>query len=248
MNFGWVTSGSAWVGLLTLCVLQVVLGVDNIVLLTVLTSRLKGRERERVQRLGVLVATISRLILLGLIAVLARVDKPFAKIGDTPVSVKAIILGIGGLFLIWKATEEMYHDVERVGKAKKATAPPSVGSILVHVFILDVVFSLDQVLTAVGMSPDVVIQVTSVLVAVVAMLFFVKQLAKFLEHHPSVRVLALSFLVMIGVSLCAEATGFNIPKGYLYFGLAYAVGIEWLNIRRRSNAAAAKVDESANPS
>ena len=240
---GWITSGSAWVGLLTLTILQIVLGVDNIVLLTLLTGSLPKEQQGKAHRLGVIVATISRLILLAAIVELARFDHPFAKIGAYDVSVKNLLLGGGGLFLIWKATEEMYRDVEHAGShAPKRNRGNKLHTVLVNVFILDVVFSLDQVLTAVGMTNEPVIQVTSVVLSVVVMLLFVKQLTRFLEHHPSIRVLALSFLVMVGVALVAQATGNEFPKGYIYFGMAYAVAVEWLNIRRRANMARRKAE------
>jgi len=233
-----LTSGGAWIALLTLTILQIVLGVDNIVLLTLLTGSLPKEQRTKAQRLGVLVATVSRLLLLATVVLLARVDKPFAKLGDYDVSVKNLLLAIGGLFLIWKATQEMYEDIEHSGphapKRKRSSKMPAV---LAQVFVLDIVFSIDQVLTAVGMTPEPVIQVTSVLLSVVVMLLFVKPLARFLEHHPSIRMLALSFLVMVGIALVAQATGYEFPKGYIYFGMVYAVVVEWLNIRRRANAA-----------
>lgn len=238
MNFGWLASWNGWIGLATLSVLQVVLGIDNIVLLTVLSSALQKSERGRAQKLGVIVAMVSRLILLVLIVELARADKPFTHWMEYPVSVKTLILLIGGLFLIYKATQEMYQDVEHLGATPSRKALPSLSAVLAQIFMLDIVFSLDQVLSAVGMTKELSIQVISVLISVLAMLLFVKQLSKFLEHHPSIRVLALSFLVLVGVALICEATGFEFPKGYIYFGMAYAVGVEWLNIRRRSNLAA----------
>ena len=232
------TSGAAWIALLTLTILQIILGVDNIVLLTVLTGSLPKEERGRAHRMGVIVATFSRLILLVAIVELARFDHPFAKVGTYDVSVKNLLLALGGLFLIWKATQEMYKDVEHSGPhAPKRKQGSRMAKVMVNVFLLDIVFSLDQVLTAVGMTNEPVIQVTSVILSVVVMLLFVKQLTRFLEHHPSIRVLALSFLVMVGVALVAQATGYEFPKGYIYFGMAYAVAVEWLNIRRRANMA-----------
>ena len=231
-------SGGAWIALFTLTILQIVLGVDNIVLLTLLTSSLPKEQRNRAHKLGVLVATVSRLLLLGAVLLLARIDHPFAQIGGYDVSVKNLLLVFGGLFLIWKATQEMYQDVEYSGpRTTHRARSGKMSAVLAQVFVLDIVFSIDQVLTAVGMTPEPVIQVTSVVLSVVVMLVFVKPLARFLEHHPSIRVLALSFLVMVGVALVAQATGFEFPKGYIYFGMVYAVVVEWLNIRRRANLA-----------
>ena len=231
-----LSSGAAWIALLTLTVLQIILGVDNIVMLTLITGALPKEQRGRAHKWGVVVATVSRLLLLGAVIFLARIDHPFAKLWTYDVSVKNLLLVFGGLFLVWKATQEMYRDVERA--AAQPDHPPrgaKMSSVLANVFILDIVFSIDQVLTAVGMTPEPVIQVTAVLISVVVMLLFVKPLTKFLEHHPSIRILALSFLVMVGVALIAQGTGYEFPKGYIYFGMVYAVVVEWLNIRRRAN-------------
>jgi predicted tellurium resistance membrane protein TerC len=238
-----LASGSTWVALLTLSLLQVILGVDNIVLLTLLTGSLPKEQRATAHKLGVVVATVSRLILLACVVFLSQADRSFAKIGDYDVSVKNLLLAFGGLFLIWKATQEMYQDVERSGSsAARRPRSTKMVSVMAQVFVLDIVFSIDQVLTAVGMTPVPAIQVTSVILSVIVMLLFVRQLTKFLEHHPSIRVLALSFLVMVGVALVAQATGYDFPKGYIYFGMVYAVVVEWLNIRRRANVARRAAD------
>lgn len=240
------SNGGAWIALLTLTILQIILGVDNIVLLTLLTGSLPKESRSKAQRLGVVVATLSRLLLLFAVVLMARIDHPFARIGTYDVSVKNLLLVVGGLFLIWKATQEMYQDVERSGAATGHRPRSSkLGAVLFQVFVLDIVFSIDQVLTAVGMTPYPAIQVTSVILSVIVMLLFVKQLTRFLEHHPSIRVLALSFLVMVGVALVAEGTGYEFPKGYIYFGMVYAVAVEWLNIRRRANVARRPADAGA---
>src|SRR5579862_2416141 len=168
---GLLTSGGAWVALLTLSILQIILGVDNIVMLTLITGSLPKEQRGQAHKLGVLVATASRLLLLAAVVFLARADHPFAKVGPYDVSVKNLLLAFGGLFLIWKATQEMYRDVEHSGPhAPKRHGSSRLRAVLAQVFILDIVFSIDQVLTAVGMTTEPVIQVTSVLISVVVML------------------------------------------------------------------------------
>lgn len=251
-EISWIFDPSAWVGLVALSILQVLLGVDNIVLITILARGLPKEKREMGRRLGVFVAMISRLLLLSIIFVVAKFAEPFTEFHGMPVSVRSILLLVGGLFLVYKATKEMYSDMELKahvpGKKGKAH---SMMIILLEIFFLDVLFSFDQVLAAIGMSPILVIQVVSVLVSVVVMAVFVNQLAKLLEAHPSLRMIALSFLILVGMSLIAEGTDHPIPHGYLYFAMAYAMGVELINIRRRSKVrmvnaslpAGQKVDE-----
>ena len=235
--FHWVTEPSAWLGLIALTSLQVVLGVDNIVLVTVLSRGAPKASREKVRKAGVFVAMFSRIALLSIIALLARLTHPFLTVANHGISVQQIVLGVGGLFLVAKATKEMYVDVEQ--KHKKPT-PQKTSSrillILVQIFFLDVLFSLDQVITAVGMVKQLSIQVLSIIFSVIVMIFFVNLLAHYLEKHPSLRVLALSFLVLIGVGLIGEAMGYEFPKAYIYFAMLYALSVEIINIRRRTKA------------
>jgi len=233
--FSWVTSSSAWFGLLALTTLQVVLGVDNIVLITVLCRGLQPERRKFGRRLGVAVAMVSRLLLLAVIIALADLVKPFAIVFGHPISLQTIVFLLGGLFLIAKATIEMYHDVEHVEQATQTTVGHRLGAVMTQIFLLDIIFSLDQVITAVGLSNDKAIQVISVVLSVLVMLVFVNKLAHFIESHPSIRMLALSFLVLIGMSLTGQAFGYEFPKGYIYFAMVYALAVEVLNIRRRKN-------------
>jgi predicted tellurium resistance membrane protein TerC len=237
MNFGWALTPAGWVGLLVVTTLQVVLGVDNIVLISILAHTLKSEERERASRLGVIVAMVSRLLLLLGLGLISRLSHPFAQIGSVSISGRTIMFGVGGLFLLAKATVEMYRDIEKVGEEEHSQkASSSLGSVLTQIFILDIVFSLDQVISAVGLVPDPTIQVLSVLLSVVIMVLVVQRLVQFLEKHPSVRLLALSFLVLVGVSLMGECVGFEFPRPMLYFAMAYASVIEALNLRRRKKA------------
>lgn len=236
--FSWVTHFDAWIGLIALSVLQVVLGVDNIVLITILSRTLPKEKRQKARSLGIYVAMVSRLLLLGSIFWLEKLQKPLFTAFDQPVSIKSIILAAGGLFLIAKATKEMFDDMEARHTQSKKGKLTTLTMVLVQIFFLDIIFSIDQVLTAVGMSPFVVIQVLSVLISVFVMAVFVHQVARVLEKHPSLRMIALSFLVLVGVSLLAEGTGHPFPHGYLYFGMTYALVVEVLNIRRRMKAQA----------
>ena len=238
--FSWVGHLDAWVGLVALSLLQVILGVDNIVLITILSRSLPDHKRKEARSLGVFVAMISRLILLGAIFMLARLQKPFAYVLGTPVSVNTVALALGGLFLVAKATKEMFHDIEVKHEGSHKKKINTLTAVLVQIFFLDIIFSVDQVLTAIGMTHELAIQVLSILISVAVMSIFVHGLAKILEQHPSIRMIALSFLVMVGVSLVAEGTGHPFPHGYLYFGMGYALVLEVLNIRRRAKVQAFK--------
>lgn len=226
---------NALFALLSLTVLQVILGVDNIVLLTILSRRLHGKEKEVARKLGVIVAMVSRLILLAGMSWISRLDHPFTQIMGHDVSGRALLFGIGGLFLVGKASKEMFLDVELKTHEGHHKGSPKLIGVLVQIFILDVVFSIDQVVTAVGLTDIVAVQVLSIVASMVVMLVAVQTLSHFLELHPSIRLLALSFLVVIGVSLMGQSVGYEIPRTLIYSAMVYAIVVETLNIRRRGN-------------
>ncbi len=235
--FSWLADPKAWIGLVTLTFLQIVLGVDNIVLLTILSGQLREEEQARARKLGLIVAAISRILLLILILWVSQlVDKPFLRIGGIGISGKDLILIAGGLFLIAKATMEIHSKMEGDEGDFDIHAAPSLGVVLAQIFVLDIVFSLDSVITAVGMIKIAAVQVLAVVLAVIMMLMFIEILAKFVNKHPTIKILALSFLVLIGVNLVAEGLSFPIPSGYTYFAMAWSVGVEMLNLRFRKKA------------
>ncbi|MDI1484482.1 TerC family protein [Polyangium sp. y55x31] len=228
-----------WVALISLCAMEIVLGIDNVVFISILTARLPADKRDRVGRMGLLLALVMRIGLLFTISFLMGLTKPLFTLPlvGAAISGKSLILLVGGLFLMGKSTNEIYAKVEKDeeeehGGGSKAT---SVGLVIAQILALDVVFSLDSVITAVGMIPpeQMWVMVTAVMVSVGVMLLFAKGISGFVLAHPSVKLLALAFLLLIGVMLVAEGMGQKIPKGYIYFAMAFALGVELLNMRFR---------------
>ncbi|MEZ4267007.1 MAG: TerC family protein [Myxococcota bacterium] len=242
-----LASPDAWISLAVLTAMEIVLGIDNIVFITILCGRLPQNQQLRARRLGIGVALVSRLILLSGIAWVIRLTEPlFHLVRDW--SGKDLILLGGGLFLLWKATHEIYSNVEHPeGENHPATHPAApepqptakLSGILGQIILVDVVFSLDSVITAVGMANHIAIMVTAVLVSVGVMLAFAGPIGDFVQQHASVRILALAFLVLIGSMLIMEGTGQHVAKGYIYFAMGFSLLIEMLNLRRRRRAVAA---------
>jgi predicted tellurium resistance membrane protein TerC len=225
----------SWIALLTLAALEIVLGIDNIVFITILAGKLPKERQLTARRLGLGVALISRLALLAALSWVAKLTTPLFTLFEHGVSGRDLILLVGGLFLIGKATLEIYdkveaeHEEEGGIKAKVV----SMGMVLAQIMVLDLVFSLDSVITAVGMVDHLTIMVIAVILAVGVMLIFAGPVGDFVERHPSIKILALSFLVLIGVLLVAEGTGRHLPKAYVYFAMGFSLAIEMLNMRYR---------------
>ena len=241
---GWLQDPAAWVGLLSLTILEIVLGIDNIVFISILSSRLKTpEEQERARKFGLGLALISRILLVLSAAWIVSLTKtvfeiPLPGIDEhaREISWRDIILILGGLFLMWKAVKEIHAKLEGEDSHHDSKVAPKMAAILGQILLLDVVFSIDSVITAVGMVKDVSIMITAVLIAVVFMLVYASAISKFVDKHPTVKILALSFLIMIGISLVAEGFEAAIPKGYIYFSMAFAVVVEMLNLRVRGKA------------
>lgn len=252
-----LTSPAAWAALLTLVVMEVVLGIDNLVFISLLTNKLPDANRSKIRRLGIALALVLRLGLLSTISWLTGLTKPVVDLGlsaadahggtlyETAFSWRDLILLAGGLFLVWKATREIGHtmdephnEADEPGVAAKATL--SVGSAIVQILLLDMVFSIDSILTAVGMTDQLAIMMVAVVVAVGLMMVAADPLANFINRNPSVVMLALAFLLMIGLVLIADACGVHVPKGYIYAAMAFSGLVETLNLtsrRRRARAA-----------
>jgi predicted tellurium resistance membrane protein TerC len=233
-----VGSPEAWVALLTLTLLEIVLGIDNIVFISIIAGRLPDEQQAKGRTVGLMLALVTRILLLLSIVWIMRLTRPLFEVMGYSLSGKDLILLGGGLFLLFKATheihnklegEEEHHDV----KKKRATF----GSVVFQIMIIDIVFSLDSVITAVGMTKYLWVMITAVVIAIGFMLAFAGWVANYIERHPTVKMLALSFLVLIGVNLIAEGLGHHIPRGYTYFAMAFSVGVEMLNLKiRRSKA------------
>ena len=230
------TDPAAWVALVTLIAMELVLGIDNLVFISILTNKLPEAQRQKARRLGLAMALVFRLALLGTVALIVRLTAPVFTIFGHGFSWRDIILAAGGLFLIWKATKEIHHNVDPDPgpdlfdpKRKLASFGAAVGQIV----ILDIVFSVDSIITAVGMTDHVPIMVIAVIVTVAIMLLASDPLARFIHGNPSLVMLALGFLLLIGTSLVAEACGAHIPKGYIYSAMAFSVAVELLNMRSR---------------
>jgi len=227
---------SAWIALITLVVMEVVLGIDNLIFISILTNKLPAEHRGKARRIGIGLALVMRLALLGTVAWIVQLTTPVFEIFDHAFSWKDMILIAGGLFLVWKATKEIHHNVDPVdhkedlvGGAATTGFVAAIGQILV----LDLVFSVDSIITAVGMTPHLPIMVIAVVVAVAVMLFAATPLANFIEKNPTIVMLALAFLLMIGTTLIAEGMGFHVPKGYVYAAMAFSALVEVLNMLSR---------------
>jgi predicted tellurium resistance membrane protein TerC len=230
---GWLTSPEAWIGLLTLTVLEVVLGIDNIIFISILADKLPKRQSARARRIGLLLAMGTRLLLLTLLAWIVGLTRPLFAVFGQEVSGRDLILLGGGLFLLAKSVHEIHGKLEGEEGHREGRTRASFASVIVQILLLDIVFSLDSVITAVGMVQDLAVMGTAVVLAVLVMLWAAEPIAAFVNRHPTVKMLALSFLLLIGTTLVAEGVHFHIPKGYVYFAMGFAVLVEMLNLRLR---------------
>jgi predicted tellurium resistance membrane protein TerC len=230
----WTTSAEGWIALLTLTVLEIVLGIDNIVFISILAGKLRAEERERARRLGLMLAMLIRIALLFSITWVMRLTAPLFTVLSQEISGRDLILLIGGLFLIAKSTHEIHNKLEGEEGHGSAKVVASFAGVIVQILLLDIVFSLDSVITAVGMADDIAIMITAVVAAVGVMLVSARPISDFVEEHPTVKMLALSFLLLIGFSLVAEGFEHHIPKGYIYFAMGFSIFVEMVNLRVRS--------------
>ncbi|OFW13288.1 MAG: hypothetical protein A3H29_11725 [Acidobacteria bacterium RIFCSPLOWO2_02_FULL_67_21] len=233
----WMTTAEGWIALLTLTVLEIVLGIDNIVFISILAGKLRREVRARARRIGLMLAMVMRVALLLSITWVMRLTAPlFAAMGQE-ISGRDLILIVGGLFLLAKSTHEIHDKLEGEEGHASARVAASFGAVIVQIMLLDIVFSLDSVITAVGMAEDVAVMIVAVVVAVGVMLVSATAISEFVERHPTVKMLALSFLLLIGVSLVAEGLDQHIPKGYIYFAMGFSIFVEMINLRVRARTA-----------
>jgi predicted tellurium resistance membrane protein TerC len=233
----WFSDPNAWLGLLTLTALEIVLGIDNIIFISILAGKLPAEQQPKARRLGLLGAFVSRMLLLLSIAWIVRLTRPLFEVFGHAVSGRDLILLLGGLFLIGKATHEIHDKLEGEEGHVTTKMRTSLARVVVQIMLIDIVFSLDSVITAVGMVDQVSIMVGANIIALGIMLAASGMIAGFVERHPTVKMLALSFLVVIGINLVAEGSGYHIPKGYTYFAMFFSIAVETLNIKARSKAA-----------
>jgi predicted tellurium resistance membrane protein TerC len=247
-----LSSPAFWGSLATLTFLEVVLGIDNLLFISIATGKLQGEQKAKATRIGIWGAMFLRIAMLGLIFVIINLDKNalfqmphwlavFVSGGDEAlmhhvedVTVKDLILLAGGLFLLWKGTQEIHSAVEGTGHIE-AGAKSGFTAVVIQLFVINFVFSLDSVITAIGMTNDIIVMVTSVVLSTIVMAFAADPLAKFIGEHPTTKMLALAFILLVGVALVADGLGFHIPRGYLYFAIAFSLGVELLNIRAKGS-------------
>ncbi|HYE88605.1 MAG TPA: TerC family protein [Vicinamibacterales bacterium] len=247
MNFDAFFTPDGLLALVTLTLLEVVLGIDNVIFISILAGKLPPADQERARKIGLMAAMIMRILLLLSIAWIIRLTEPLFSVLGHPFSGRDLILAGGGLFLLFKSTREIHEKLEGEDGHVSARVAPSVAAVIGQIMLLDIVFSLDSVITAVGMAEDLSVMIAAVVIAVGIMLFSAAAVSRFVDAHPTVKVLALSFLLLIGVSLVAEGFGHHIPKGYIYFAMAFSVFVETVNLRVSKKGKPVKLHDGYKP-
>jgi len=231
----WISTPEAWIALLTLTALEIVLGIDNIIFISILVDRLPDHQQKKARLIGLGLAMVMRiLLLLSLSWVMDLKDTLFAVMNHEVSGRDLILLG-GGLFLIWKSTQEIHHSLAGETEETQGTSKATMGAVLVQIALLDIVFSLDSVITAVGMADEIAVMIIAIVIAIGVMMFFAHAIGEFVENNPTIKMLALSFLILVGTALLGEGMHFHIPKGYIYFAMAFAIVVEMLNLKMRKN-------------
>jgi predicted tellurium resistance membrane protein TerC len=229
----WISNPEIWVALLTLTALEIVLGIDNIIFISILVSKLPKQLQNQARLIGLGAAMVMRILLLFSLSWIIGLTEPWFTVYDQEISGRDLILLVGGLFLIGKSTYEIHEKLEGHEGHASARVAPSFTSVIIQIMLLDIVFSLDSVITAVGMADDIEVMVAAVVIAIIVMMVSAKSISEFVDQHPTVKMLALSFLLLIGTSLVAEGFDQHIPKAYIYFAMGFSVFVEMLNLRLR---------------
>jgi predicted tellurium resistance membrane protein TerC len=229
----WISNPEMWIALVTLLALEIVLGIDNIVFISILTGKLPAERQARARTVGLALAMLTRVGLLLSLSWIIRLTEPIFSVLEHDISGRDMILILGGLFLMAKSTHEIHEKLEGEEGHGQARGRVSFGWVIVQILLLDIIFSLDSVITAVGMVSELSVMIIAVVLAVIFMMFFAGSISAFVERHPTIKMLALSFLILIGVTLVLEGLHQHVPKGYIYFAMAYSVGVEMLNLRLR---------------
>ena len=244
--FAWITHPESWIALGTLVALEIVLGIDNVIFISILVGRLPVVQRNKARKLGLGAAMLARLALLFSIVWVMGLIEPWFSVFGKEISGRDFILILGGLFLLGKSTHEIHSSLEIIKPTESATRPPGFLSVLAQIAVLDIVFSLDSVITAVGLVNDLSIMVIAIFLSVGVMLFAAKTIGLFVDNNPTIKMLALAFLLMIGFTLIAEGFDVHVPKGYIYFAMAFSIGVEMLNIQVRKKRETAPITLSKN--
>lgn len=243
----WITAPEIWISLLTLTLLEIVLGIDNLVFISIVSGKLPVDQQPRARRLGLSLALITRILLLIGLAWVVGLVKPFWQATvfgwELAISGKDVILILGGLFLLAKSTYEIHERLEGHDESGAPKVTPTFSSVLIQIVMLDIVFSLDSVITAVGMVKEIGVMIAAVVIAMIIMVIFVNQISSFVDRHPTIKMLALSFLILIGTMLVAEGLHQHINKGYIYFAMFFALGVEMLNLRLRTKSEKVKLHQ-----
>lgn len=237
MDFSWLSDPTTWIAFLTLVALELVLGVDNVIFISILAGKLPVEQQQRARTTGIMLAVITRVLLLLSLSWIIGLTEPLFNIGKFEISGRDIVLLAGGLFLLWKSVHEIHQKLEGEEGHASAKVRAAFWSVIIQIMLLDIVFSLDSVITAVGMVDHIAIMIAAVVIAAGVMVFTATPLAHFVEKHPTIKMLALSFLLLIGFTLIVEGLHQHIPKGYIYFAMGFSVLVEMLNLRMRAKAA-----------
>ncbi len=240
MNFSWISSPETWIAFITLVALELVLGVDNVIFISILAGKLPVQDQQRARTTGILLAVFTRILLLLSLSWIISLEEPLFQIpwigGEAiGISGRDLILIAGGLFLLWKSTHEIHDKLEGKEGHASARVTATFASVIIQIMLLDIVFSLDSVITAVGMVEHIEIMIAAVIIAAIVMVFVATPLGEFVERHPTIKILALSFLLLIGFTLIVEGLHQHIPKGYVYFAMGFSVFVEMINIRVRAS-------------
>jgi predicted tellurium resistance membrane protein TerC len=234
----WLTDPQAWIALTTLTLLEIVLGIDNLIFISILAQKLPVHQRDKAQKIGLALAMITRVLLLFSLSLIMKLTTPWFAVMGQEISGRDVILIVGGLFLLGKSTLEIHEKLEGEAEGHSVSARGQFGMVLIQIMLLDIVFSLDSVITAIGLAEHLSIMIIAVIIAVIFMMVFVGTIGRFVERHPTIKILALSFLLLIGTSLIGEGLDMHIPKGYIYFAMAFSVFVETLNLKIRKPSSA----------
>ena len=235
--FDWLASPEAWISLATLTGLEIVLGIDNIIFIAILCGKLPEAQRDKARILGLFLAMVTRILLLLSLAWIMSLTKPLFSLFSHEFSGRDLVLILGGLFLLVKSTTEIHSGVTGETHEERSTKAASFGGVLFQIALLDIIFSLDSVITAVGMARHLPVMILAVILAVCVMMFASGAISRFVDNNPTIKILALSFLILVGVALIGDGLGFHIPKGYIYFSMAFSLAVELINIKMRKKSA-----------